>query len=92
MIDTHCHLLSGLDDGPASAADSLRLARALADEGVTRILCTPHYSRRYPTAVATARDRLERARSDLDAIGVAVELELAAEVSAELALRASREE
>ena len=88
MIDTHCHLLPGLDDGPASPADSVQLARALDGEGVTRVLCTPHYSRRYPTSSATARERLARARSDLAAVGVPVELELAAEVSAELALSA----
>lgn len=88
MIDTHCHLLPGLDDGPASQADSVRLARALREEGVTRILCTPHYSRRYPTALVEARDRLDRVRADLDAVGVALDLDLAAEVSAELALRA----
>jgi protein-tyrosine phosphatase len=88
VIDTHCHLLPGLDDGPASEADSVRLARALAEEGVTHVLCTPHYSRRYPTSHDEARNRFERARSDLAAVGVELELTLAAEVSAELALRA----
>jgi protein-tyrosine phosphatase len=88
VIDTHCHLLPGLDDGPASAADSVRLARALAVEGVTHVLCTPHYSRRYPTAHEEAQDRLGRARADLAAVGVELKLTLAAEVSAELALRA----
>jgi protein-tyrosine phosphatase len=88
VIDTHCHLLPGLDDGPASGADAVRLARALSEEGVTRILCTPHYSRRYPTAFVAARDRFDRVRANLAAVGVALELDLAAEVSAELALRA----
>jgi protein-tyrosine phosphatase len=88
VIDTHCHLLPGLDDGPASEADCVRLARALSEEGVTRVLCTPHYSRRYPTALQAARDRLARIRYDLAAVGVALRLDLAAEVSPELALRA----
>jgi protein-tyrosine phosphatase len=88
MIDTHCHLLPGLDDGPASEAGCVRLARTLSEEGVTRVLCTPHYSRRYPTELHLARDRLERLRSDLAAVGVALELDLAFEVSAELALSA----
>jgi protein-tyrosine phosphatase len=88
VIDTHCHLLPGLDDGPASGADAVRLARALSEEGVTRILCTPHYSRRYPTALRAAQERLERVRADLAAVGLPPALDLAAEVSAELALRA----
>jgi protein-tyrosine phosphatase len=92
MIDTHCHLLPRLDDGPASEADCVRLARKLSEEGVRRVVCTPHWSRRYPTSVEAARDRLERARSDLAALGVPLELELAAEISVELALRAGSEE
>lgn len=92
MIDTHCHLLPGLDDGPAAETDAIRLARVLSDEGVTRVLCTPHYSRRYPTAFAETRHRLERLRADLAAVGVALELDLAAEVSAELVLEMRGEE
>ena len=42
MIDLHCHLAYGVDDGPKEAADSLALARALVDAGVTEVACTPH--------------------------------------------------
>src|SRR5437868_7119954 len=42
MIDLHCHLLPGLDDGPATLDGSLALARALAAEGVTTVCATPH--------------------------------------------------
>ena len=88
MIDTHCHLLPGLDDGPASGADSIVLARALVEEGVTRVLCTPHYSSRYPTDQRRARAALERVRRDLEAVRVPLRLDLASEVSADRALRA----
>jgi protein-tyrosine phosphatase len=92
VIDTHCHLLPRLDDGPASEADCVQLARKLRDEGVTRVVCTPHWSRRYPTSVDDARQRVERARSDLTALGIELELDLAAEVSVELAVGASSAE
>ena len=92
MIDTHCHLLPGLDDGPAFHADCLQLARLLAEEGVTRVLCTPHYSERYPTPHERALATLDRVRANLAALAVPLELELAAEVSAERALRAPAEE
>jgi protein-tyrosine phosphatase len=42
MIDLHCHLLSGIDDGAADHAVSLAMARALVAEGVTAVACTPH--------------------------------------------------
>ena len=42
MIDLHCHLLYGCDDGPRSADESIELARALVDAGVEAVACTPH--------------------------------------------------
>jgi protein-tyrosine phosphatase len=42
MIDIHCHLLPGLDDGAVDLAMSLRMARALIDDGVEAVVCTPH--------------------------------------------------
>jgi len=42
VIDIHCHLLPGIDDGPATLADALALARALVEDGVTHVVATPH--------------------------------------------------
>lgn len=42
MVDLHCHLLPLVDDGPASVEQALRLAEQAANEGVTRIIATPH--------------------------------------------------
>lgn len=42
MIDIHCHILPGIDDGAQSAEDSLTLARAAVDNGITHAVCTPH--------------------------------------------------
>ncbi|HZC28110.1 MAG TPA: CpsB/CapC family capsule biosynthesis tyrosine phosphatase, partial [Gaiellaceae bacterium] len=63
MIDTHCHLLPGLDDGPQRAVESVELARALARAGVQHVVCTPHVSRRYPTRPREAHERLEAVRT-----------------------------
>lgn len=40
--DIHCHLLPGVDDGPASLAESIRVAEAASKAGVTRVVATPH--------------------------------------------------
>ena len=58
MIDTHCHLLPGLDDGPATLPGSLDLARALVADGVEHVVCTPHFSRRHLTDVETGLEGL----------------------------------
>ena len=42
MIDTHCHLLPGLDDGAPDDAVALAMARAAVADGVTAIAATPH--------------------------------------------------
>ena len=43
MIDIHCHILPGLDDGPESLDESLDLCRTAAADGVSCIVATPHY-------------------------------------------------
>ena len=92
MIDTHCHLLPGLDDGPESELESVQLARQLVSDGLTYVLCTPHFSRVYPTSTERAREALSRMREHLATLGIALELGLAAEVSSDLLLSAPETE
>lgn len=42
VIDLHCHILPGIDDGAADLSVSLAMARASVEQGVTVIACTPH--------------------------------------------------
>jgi protein-tyrosine phosphatase len=45
MIDWHCHILPGLDDGPADIDESLAMAAALSVAGFSFVYCTPHMMR-----------------------------------------------
>lgn len=45
--DVHCHCLHGLDDGPATLADSISLCEALVADGITTVVATPHQLGRY---------------------------------------------
>lgn len=45
LIDLHCHILPGLDDGPATLDESLAMARMAAADGVRIIVATPHVDR-----------------------------------------------
>ena len=42
MIDFHCHILPGLDDGAQNLEESLALARQCVDAGVDAVVTTPH--------------------------------------------------
>ncbi|WP_050183314.1 tyrosine-protein phosphatase [Domibacillus robiginosus] len=43
MIDIHCHILPGLDDGAKDMVQSIQMARAAEQEGITAIVATPHH-------------------------------------------------
>ena len=47
MLDLHCHILPGVDDGPKDWEMSLEMAKAAVDEGITHILATPHHMNRH---------------------------------------------
>ncbi|MDP9146170.1 MAG: exopolysaccharide biosynthesis protein [Acidobacteriota bacterium] len=47
MVDLHCHILPGLDDGPPDIDESLEMAAAAIAEGITHVVATPHSNSRY---------------------------------------------
>ncbi len=52
FIDIHCHLLPGLDDGPAGWEESLAMAEMAAGDGIVAIVATPHQLGNYPQNTA----------------------------------------
>ncbi|MEO8504858.1 MAG: CpsB/CapC family capsule biosynthesis tyrosine phosphatase [Acidobacteriota bacterium] len=42
MVDIHCHLLPGIDDGPATMEDSLAMCAMLLEDGCDAVVATPH--------------------------------------------------
>jgi len=81
MVDTHCHILPGLDDGAKDLEDSLELARIAEKDGIRAIVTTPHVMEfRYPNTRETidaAYGLLEKA---LEREGIGIRLFRGAEV------------
>jgi protein-tyrosine phosphatase len=42
LIDIHCHILPGVDDGPSTKDESIAMARYALDQGIDTIIATPH--------------------------------------------------
>lgn len=43
MTDFHSHILPGIDDGSASVEESLNMLRQEREQGVSRVIATPHF-------------------------------------------------
>ena len=84
MVDIHCHILPGVDDGAPSMEDSLEMARMAADSGVTDIIATPHCNlpgnvpKNYRSA--SLRAAFSRLQQALDAEGIPLRIHPGAEV------------
>ena len=67
-VDVHCHVLPGLDDGPATIGDALELCRMLVEDGVTAVVATPHQLGRYDRAnfAYTIREAVAALQARLD--------------------------
>ena len=46
MIDFHSHVLPGIDDGAKDVETSVAMLEESKRQGVTTVVCTPHYSGR----------------------------------------------
>ena len=57
MIDLHCHYLPGIDDGAQTLEESLELARAAVQAGITEAVMTPHV---HPGRYENTRSSIEK--------------------------------
>lgn len=82
MIDLHCHVLPGIDDGPATLKDAVALGRAQEELGVTTVVATPHVSWDFPEVTAAV---IARGVAEVNAAfareGIAVTVVAGAEVA-----------
>lgn len=81
MIDLHCHVLPGIDDGPTTIEQSLELVRAAALAGTETIVATSHASAHYPNGAETIHRLVSELRERLRREDIAVAIEPGAEVA-----------
>jgi protein-tyrosine phosphatase len=81
VIDLHCHLLPGLDDGPATLDESIALARAACTAGIEAIVATPHIREDYPFDPAVIGVRAREVEQALGEAGIGLRVIEGAEVA-----------
>jgi protein-tyrosine phosphatase len=59
MIDLHCHILPGVDDGALDVEDSLGLARQAVGDGIERVCATPHIRHDHDVRIEEVAGRVE---------------------------------
>jgi len=74
VIDLHCHILPGVDDGPPTLEDTLALARTQAAVGVRRVLATPHVTWDIPTTSQQVTDGVAAVNAALRENGIELEV------------------
>jgi protein-tyrosine phosphatase len=93
VIDLHCHVLPGIDDGPQTTAAALDLARAAAAAGIATIVATPHVDWSYPANDASRILPAVRVlQAELDAAGIEIQLLPGGEVAVTRAVDLSDDE
>jgi protein-tyrosine phosphatase len=93
LVDLHCHLLPGLDDGPATVDESIGLAAELAAGGVSAVVATPHFRQDYPRVVPRTLTALcERLAERIVSEGIELDVLPGAEVDLYRGLEATEAE
>ena len=85
MIDIHCHLIPGIDDGARDMADALSLLRLAKEDGINRMVLTPHI---HVNRFDNSKEKIFKALKNLKAEMVTANIDLAIAAAAEVRIDA----
>jgi protein-tyrosine phosphatase len=92
LIDLHCHILPGLDDGAQDAQDSIAMARQAQEDGVSSVCATPHLRDDHDVRIEEISARVQDLQQLVDAEGVPVRILPGGELAQERAEHLSERE
>ncbi|MCM3033894.1 tyrosine-protein phosphatase [Niallia sp. MER 6] len=71
MIDIHCHILPGVDDGPEKTEESILMAKEAVKEGIKTIIATPHHrNNRYYNSKEEILKKVNKLNDELTEIDI----------------------
>ena len=62
MIDFHCHILPGIDDGSSGIDETMKLLELEKSHGVTEIVFTPHFYAEFQRGEKFLEKRLDKVK------------------------------
>ena len=81
MIDIHCHMLPGIDDGPEGLDESIEMARLAVANGITEAVVTPHiHAGRYDNTRESVARSTQQFQQCLQDNNIDLRLRMAAEI------------
>jgi protein-tyrosine phosphatase len=83
LIDIHCHILPGVDDGAADLEESIAMAQLACDDGVRHIFATPHFTPSYYNHRELVEAKVLELQAALEERGIAVKIHPGCEVRME---------
>jgi protein-tyrosine phosphatase len=92
MIDLHCHILPGVDDGALDVDDSVGLARQAVNDGIERVCATPHIRHDHDVRIEEVAERVEALNGRLREEGLPVSVLTGGEVAETAVERLGEEE
>ncbi len=92
LIDLHCHILPGLDDGARAVSDAVAMARQAEADGIGAICATPHIRADHDVRVGELPQRRAELADAVRRAGCATEILPGGEVSAPVAANLSQAE
>jgi protein-tyrosine phosphatase len=81
VIDIHCHVLPGLDDGPANMPEALAMGQAAVASGTTTIVATPHIDHTWRVRPELIPQRAASLREALGDAGIELQIRTGAEIA-----------
>jgi protein-tyrosine phosphatase len=81
MVDLHCHILPGFDDGAARLADSLNMGKQADADGIQLICATPHIREDHPMRIGDLAGAVEQLNDEFAQDDIAVRLAVGGELS-----------